>query len=154
MRTERGRSRRAVAALALMLMPGPLAAGCGGAGGLAISGKVTLDGRPLERGNIAFVPEAGAGTAGAAAEIADGAYAIPAAQGPTPGRYRVEVHSVRPTGATAKKPVDPDYAGEQTVDLIPPRYHRDSTLAAEVKAGAPNTFDFALESARPARGPR
>jgi hypothetical protein len=31
--------------------------------------------------------------------------------------------------------------------LIPAKYNASTTLSAEVKEGAPNTFDFALQSA-------
>ena len=89
----------------------------------------------------------------ATSAIASGSYAIPAADGPVPGPYLVEIHSIRPTGKAPTKPVDPDYEAEETVDLIPPKYHRDSQLTIEVKPGGPQTFDFPLESAS-AKGSR
>ncbi len=119
--------------------------GCGGeSGGVAVSGQVKLDGTSLEKGVISFVPES-KGTS-ASGTIESGTYRIRAAEGPSPGAYRVEIRAPRNTGKTAVKPVDPDYAGEVTVESVAPKYNRDSVLKAEVKAGADNVFDFALES--------
>lgn len=119
--------------------------GCGrGTGGVAVSGKVTLDDQPLASGTISLVPE-GPGVA-TAATISAGAYSIPAREGPTAGTYRVEVHSIQSSGRAAKKIVDPDYAGDETIDVVPAKYNRDTTLRAEVKAQGPNTFDFDLKS--------
>jgi len=50
--------------------------GCGGSNRVAVKGKVTLDGTPLEKGYIAFYPEDGqGGTIGG--NIIDGEYTIP-----------------------------------------------------------------------------
>jgi hypothetical protein len=140
--------------LAATALSGVLAlSGCGGgSGGVAVSGQVTLDGQPLETGTLTLIPE-GQGTA-ATATISRGAYSIPEREGPTPGTYRVEIHSIQSTGRTAKKVVDPDYAGEETEDIIPPRYHQNSELRAQVKAEGENRFDFPLESAKGARSGR
>jgi hypothetical protein len=119
--------------------------GCGSdSGSVGVTGKVTLDGTPLEKGVISFVPES-TGTP-ATGEIESGTYRINAANGPTAGAYRVEIRAPKNTGQNAVKPVDPDYAGEVVIESIPPKYNRDSTLKAEIKAGAENTFDFALEA--------
>lgn len=119
--------------------------GCGNdSGGVSVSGKVTLDGTPLAKGVISFVPESTGSPA--TGEIESGNYRIKASQGPTAGSYRVEIRAPRNTGQTAVKPVDPDYAGEVIVESVAPRYNRDSVLKAEVKTGADNVFDFALET--------
>src|SRR5437868_15173667 len=71
-----------------------LIAGCGPANPLgrkALSGTVTLDGKPLERGAIEFHPlEEGGVQSGAL--ISGGHYSIPAHQGATPGKYRVAIY--------------------------------------------------------------
>lgn len=119
--------------------------GCGsGSGGVGVTGKVTLDGAPLEKGVISFVPES-TGTP-ATGEIEAGSYRIKAAQGPTAGTYRVEIRAPKNTGKQAVKPVDPDYAGEVIVESVAPKYNRDSVLKAEIRAGADNVFDFSIES--------
>src|SRR5437868_13520177 len=59
----------------------PAAAGCGQGGDnlprQAVSGKVTIDGQPLDTGEITFVPTAGAGAGPAAGgKVENGAYSI------------------------------------------------------------------------------
>src|SRR5262249_34127760 len=93
--------------------------GCGPKGDrLAIDGKVTLNGAPLDDGSIRF-PTAGSGKLStAAAMIKDGKYHVPQAKGLPPGTYRVEINSpdtkaplvsVRPApGEPAPPPTAPD----------------------------------------------
>lgn len=62
----------------------------------AVSGQVTVDGKPLYWGWLTFVPEdESLPTAVAYLDFkVQGAYEVPAGAGPCPGRYRVEVHRV------------------------------------------------------------
>jgi hypothetical protein len=65
-------------------------AGCsGGGGGATISGTVTFNGAPLEKGSITFTPEDGKGTP-AGGMIENGKYT---ATGVTSGKNRVEIVS-------------------------------------------------------------
>ncbi|HEX4997534.1 MAG TPA: alpha/beta hydrolase [Terriglobia bacterium] len=66
---------------------------------VAISGTVNLDGRPIPHGYVVFTPidSIGAGpivgrVLNSTAGVPIGQFTVPALQGPTPGRYRVEVH--------------------------------------------------------------
>ncbi len=119
--------------------------GCGGAADSlprqAVSGAVTLDGRPLARGSIQFQPASQNGVA-AGAEIKDGKYAIPRDQGPIPGEYKVIISSASATAPTPTGP--PGQSPPPPPDLIPARYNAESTLTATVEADKPNTFDFPL----------
>lgn len=117
--------------------------GCGGAKRGAVSGQVTLDGIPVDGGEIRFLPSAGTP---AWAEIVQGRYTIHAAKGPSLGMARVEVCWSRKTGKR-RPTVPPAGPGtiEETVEAIPTRYNRDSKLQADVKPGD-NQFDFALRS--------
>src|SRR4051794_15882853 len=88
--------------LAAWLPLGMALAGCGGATDSlpreAVSGTVTLDGRPLESASIAFDPEGGnAHPTAAGAVINNGAYSIARSDGPTPGRYRVAIFESGPS---------------------------------------------------------
>jgi hypothetical protein len=63
---------------------------------VAIRGLVTLDGEPLARGSVIFTSVDGRVAPPIVAYVANtgavrGEFAVPASQGPTPGRYRVEV---------------------------------------------------------------
>lgn len=129
-------------------------AGCGGEGNSlgrkAISGNVTLDGKPLAEGAIRFEPmknlsgSAPATTSGGM--IKDGKYSLPTDQGLPAGLYAVSI--------TASAPVPPLAPGEDPMklgtlpppkSLIPPRYNTNTELTAEV-TDQTTTFNFELES--------
>ena len=71
-----------------------------------VSGRVTVDGKPMERGRIQFVPDSAKGNQGpiAAAVIENGQYDTSATeQGVAGGAYRVAIKSG--VSATPDKPV-------------------------------------------------
>lgn len=135
-------SRRAAAGLLWLL-----AAGCGAE--LApprrpVSGSVTLDGKPLSDAAITFLPVDGGPAA--TAELSEGAYAIGQSQGPSPGRYSVEIVAIRPTG---KRVPHPDLRSETTDEvrnILPARYNARTKLEVDVKPDDANTFNFRLSS--------
>lgn len=135
------RSRRlAAVALAVVLAPG-----CGGEDGpprFPITGQVTLDGKPLQTGTIAFHP-GGEGNA-ASADVTDGTFAINRSNGLVAGKYKVEIVSVQGTGKQIKSPDDPTATIEETRNLIPERYSRESRIEAVVKPDAENSYQFDL----------
>src|SRR5690349_3719614 len=65
-----------------------------------ISGKVTVDGQPVDLGVIAFMPQgAGEGMGRVSgAPIRDGLYSIPEEKGPTAATYQVQIHWNKRTG--------------------------------------------------------
>src|SRR5688572_29821884 len=91
----------------ILLALAVLATGCGPGPGVAVSGAVTYQGKPVEDGMIQFIPSAETQGPTAGAEIKDGKYSIPAQSGPVPGSYRVEVSSYR----DVKKATQKDLAG-------------------------------------------
>jgi hypothetical protein len=129
-------------------------AGCGSAGDnlprQPVSGKVTLDGKPLERGTISFQPDSGLPTAAAVA-ITAGQYSMARAQGLVPGAYRVLISSTPQSPVTIDPatgmPPPPGQPTPPPKELLPAKYNASSTLSAEVKEGATNRFDFALDTA-------
>ncbi len=126
-------------ALTLILM------GCGGQSGLEFStaqveGTVTYRGKPLETGKIRFIPDGevvDGKVAGQAvfADIKDGKYSIPAAEGVTVGKNRVKMQ-VSSAGDGEKI--------EVVEQFIPDDYNSQSTLSAEIKAGE-NRVDLDLK---------
>ena len=120
-----------------------LMCGCDSGNRQSIAGTVTLDGQPPEKGTITFLPQSGTQGPTAGAEIAGGKYAIPTAGGTFAGKFRVEITVTRPNGKKM------DVAG-QLYDIyeqfIPPKYNTASQLEAEVKVGAENHFEFAVNS--------
>jgi len=124
-----------------------LVSGCEAPDGLgeryALSGRVTLDGRPLPTGVVVFIPlSGGPPTQGV---LADGEYSIPVAEGPTAGTYRVEIFSLK--GADGKAPEgDEGGATGQPKDRVPPAYNVNSTLRVVIGEGGGLAFDFSLKS--------
>jgi hypothetical protein len=135
-------------ALTLILM------GCGGQSGLEFStaqveGTVTYRGKPLETGKIRFIPDGevvDGKVAGQAvfADIKDGKYSIPAAEGVTVGKNRVEIKSYRGTGKMQVSSAGDGEKIEVVEQFIPDDYNSQSTLSAEIKAGE-NRVDLDLK---------
>ncbi len=124
-----------------------LLAGCGGdgSGRVPLSGTVAVDGQPLERGEIAFVPQSGTAGPTIGTAIERGGFSVSRAEGPTPGTYRVEIRATRPTGR--KIPDEfrppPDNLVDEIEQFIPRRYNVDSELTVQVDSKPePLTFDL------------
>jgi hypothetical protein len=126
------------------------ASGCGDQydGRKAVSGKVTLVGKALEKGQILFEPLDGQGSVSGSA-IAHGEYALDRKGGLKPGKYRVRI-----TAADGKTPASDEEAAAPggstnivSVDLIPPEWNVNSTQQIEVTSGGDNKFDFAIPNA-------
>lgn len=116
----------------------------------SISGTVTLDGQPIDGGNIQICPLSAAQNSASGAMIRAGRYAIRRESGLTPGKYRVRVFWAEKIDAS--KIPDPSVSGPrppiEIKELIPARYNTASELTIDVQENGPNTFDFALSSAR------
>jgi len=108
-----------------------------------VSGKVTVDGQPLESGSLSLKPDSAKGNTTKvepAATISGGSYEVSAAgkKGAPPGWYKITVvsedvpDSTNPTAVKSK--VNAKYKAVET-----------TTLSFEVKEGAPaNAYDLAL----------
>jgi len=147
--------------------------GCGDSGGLPrrypVSGTVTYNGKPLERGNINFAPDDAKGRA-AGGTISNGRYSLTTQDpddGALPGKYRVSVVAketdtskvdlkLKPGGGTLseqeKNAMAAAYpqkfaakAAAVAKNLIPAKYSSPETsgLTYEVKEQS-NTADFPL----------
>lgn len=115
-----------------------------------VTGTVTLDGKPLEKGDIVFEPKGNLPTR-ASGTIQAGQFNFIAENGPVPGRYAVAIFG---------GPVDPDAAAKFEGDVIrttdpiyqkirekvPDKYNVKTTLEVEVRADGGNDFTFDLRS--------
>lgn len=143
--------------LGVVAMMALWSAGCGvgGAEGDSrprepISGTVTFDGRPLEKGTIQFQPSSAAESVAAGGTISAGRFTIPRAEGPVPGKYSVMIYAEANTGSTGSaEGGSPVPAVRKSLaelrGVIPPRYNSATELTAEVKPGGPNEFTFDLK---------
>jgi hypothetical protein len=124
------------------------AAGCtGGFGDAQVSGRVTLDGRPLAEARVEFQPigskenpNPGVGSYGVT--DAEGRYSLmllasPPRPGAVVGDHRV---AIRARAARGNRPDDRRVA---TADPVPAKYNDRSGLTFQVKPG-PNQADFEL----------
>ena len=126
-----------------------LLAGCGHGnplGRVDISGKITLDGKPLPDGNIRFLPQQSGGVQTGAVIDSGGEYHIEKLQGLPPGKYRVQIFSSeKPKGAPAVVAA-PAGLPPPSIERIPPQYNLASTLVVEVPATDSARFDFQLQT--------
>jgi hypothetical protein len=109
-----------------------------------IHGTVTVDGVPLAKGQIRFFALS-AGGAGTDGEIVNGKYDIPAKRGPSAGAYRVEIESLKPTGRRVHDP-DTRKLTDEYVNVLPARYHSQSTLQVNYDPGSEKPHNFELKS--------
>jgi hypothetical protein len=136
---------RACTTLGFLLPALVAGVGCSGdSNRAAVSGKVTLDGLPVEQGRITFIPSEGNQGATAGAVILNGAYHVPASNGVVIGTNRVEIHATRKTSkqfpsAYTGKPLD------ERAEVVPARYNEKSELVRDIRPGK-NVLDFDLES--------
>lgn len=122
--------------------------GCGNAdskSGSPVSGTVTLDGAPLDRGSISFSSLDDPNLEASAANIEAGKYHIPADNGLAPGKYRVSI-SAPAGGVTSTDPNEAmAQASQPTVERVASRYNAQTELQVTIDAGA-NSHDFDVQS--------
>ncbi len=119
-----------LAGTALFLTAVSALAGCGDSSMAQVSGSVTVDGQPIDKGAIAFYPVDGkAPTAGG--EIKAGAYSV---RVPV-GLMKVEISMPKEVGKkklynTPNSPEHPIYS-----EALPPRYNKNTELKLDVMSG-------------------
>jgi hypothetical protein len=135
--------------LTTVLVPVLLACGCGPVGPkrAAVSGKVLVDNKPLERGTITFLPANGTAGPSAGGTIIDGEYRLTTEDGPVPGTHRVEIRGFRPSGRMVSNPFDKKTKIEESTMIVPAAFNDRSELVREIVDGS-NTLDFDLPAVR------
>jgi hypothetical protein len=113
-----------------MVLLAVLAGGCGSTA--TVSGEVTVDGKPIDKGVISYVPADDKG-APATAPIENGRYELKT----RPGNKRVQISQ---TVVVGKRD-----GYEITEERLPARFHSRTELTFEVQSGA-NTRDWNLET--------
>lgn len=116
-------------------------AGCAPKDGLVpIKGTITLDGAPIEKGTVNFAPKGGPGTAAGGA-IVNGKYEARV----SPGKMAVTIYAQKaekienPTQEQIERGIT-----EITVDVVPAKYNRASTLEVDIVEGQKDPVDFEL----------
>lgn len=120
-------------------------AGCGGPAGVgAVSGTVTLEGKPLASAVVKFAPKDG-GAPSRAITDESGRYALRYTRsysGAVVGEHVVSIS----TYAAAIPDAEP--AKPEVPEKVPAKYNANSELVVTVKSGS-NTLDFPLDSKGP-----
>ncbi|MDR0610931.1 MAG: hypothetical protein LBG58_12525 [Planctomycetaceae bacterium] len=144
--------------LILTLLLLPIVIGCSDKnpqGRVPICGEVTLDGKPLEHGEILFLSIAGSTPAVATgSSIKNGTFSLPAKQGIIPEQtYSVQFQSIEEISSTQKEPKEIKSLHElmnlseiKTRNLIPPKYGIQSKETVTATKKSPNVFLFNLTS--------
>jgi hypothetical protein len=125
---------------------GGLACGCGNGDRSDLTGEVTLDDRPLERGSILLVPVDSTRGTTAGGEIRDGAFSLTGKQAPAVGAYRGEIRAMKKSGRKVQKAMgQPGELEDEVVEAVAPRFNAATGLQVDVKAGGA-TAQFAVSS--------
>jgi hypothetical protein len=107
----------------------------------SVSGSVLLDGQPVVKGSMNFVPVEGTVGPTAGANIENGRYSIDREKGVTVGKNRVKISSVQPTG---KKIMAFGELTDEWAEVVPAEYNARSTLVRPIQPGS-NLLDFDLK---------
>ncbi len=107
-----------------------------------VSGKITYDGRPVEKGFIRFLPLPGTGGNLSVGIVNNGQYHIDDFGGVPVGKHRVEIIALDPNSP----PGGGGPGGPPTKQLLPAKYNDQSTLEVEIKGQQASLVqDFHLE---------
>jgi len=112
-----------------------LLAGCGGSADLPkveISGHVTYDGKPIESGEITFLPLAGTKSPPTTAMITNGDYRTTSRGSIAAGKYRVEIREYRESKNAETGIPEPAPAMVPRDQILPAKFNTDSTMELEV----------------------
>jgi hypothetical protein len=119
--------------------------GCGGGHAstrVAVHGRITVAGKPIEEGSITFFPIDGNHGPTAGGVIKNGEYSIPARSGPVPGMNRVKIDGLHMTGRKVPAEGRPEVLVDEAVHVVPVRY-QTGILRRDVK---PGELNFELEA--------
>ena len=129
----------------LLVLVAVLAAGCGSGGPeiAYVSGRVTMDGKPLAHATVVFIPENGR-PAGARTDE-DGNYVLnftEGRRGAIPGKNTIRITTLR----EAEQDENGKTVLPASPETIPPKYNTESTLTFTVEPNKRNVANFDLQS--------
>ncbi|MCA9005379.1 MAG: hypothetical protein KDA70_08890 [Planctomycetaceae bacterium] len=107
-----------------------------------VTGEVSFSGKPVEEGQIVFIPTSG-NAQRQAATIKNGQYSSEC----TPGKKNVEITAYRfDESKQEPDPAEPGKTIPARVQYVPEQFNRKTTLTADVTSDGENHFDFKLET--------
>jgi hypothetical protein len=114
--------------------------GCSSDRRVAVTGTVSLDGKPLDSGQITFRPAPNNASNSSGGPIENGQFCIAANHGLCPGKYVVTVQAFKVTGRMVME------RDNKVKEVVPITFKEAGKLEADVTAGGKNHFDFPLTS--------
>jgi hypothetical protein len=119
----------------------PALVGCGDDNGrVSLSGKVTYDGKPIEIGQIRFVPAPGTSASLTVERIKNGRYDSNTSGGVPVGSFQVAIRSYHPDDPVPMGPTAPPRR-----QLLPAKYNSQTELEVILKSGQKQLeYDFEL----------
>jgi hypothetical protein len=141
--------RWAISIVTVLALCAMACVGCGPSSDkLGVSGVVTLDGVPLDRGSMRL-SSVGETLSSSGCSIREGAFQIPAEKGLSPGTYRVQINSADLNAAPVLIRSGPGDPGVRTQpERIPAEYSVDGKHTVEVSADSENHFEFAIVTSK------
>jgi hypothetical protein len=131
-----------VCRLVLVLVPAiVLAGGCGGLKRVPVKGKVTYDGKPVEEGEITFIPQSKDVGPASGSHIKDGNYECSGKGAVLVGKCKVQITGTR----VAKVKQDPNLPFVPKDQYIPEKYNKKTTLEFDVPESGPVEKNFDLK---------
>ncbi len=137
-------TRRTILFLAPLLFT--LLAGCGSSKTAPVSGRVTLNGKPLAKASVTFAPVGGTsaeepGPSSAAITDSDGRYTLRLigqdGRGAVIGKHKVRI--------ALQEEVDESDDNPSKLKQLPLKYNGQTTLEFDVPAGGTESADFDLK---------
>ncbi len=116
-----------------------------------VEGHVNIDGIPLEKGLITFIPLTPTEGPKASGVIDEGTYVIEQGSGPCRGTFVVKIETV-PLGieaiVTKKSGVAKPSRSNRPRPAVAPQYNEESRLEVRIEEYGPNRFDFEVKSVK------
>jgi len=116
----------------------------------AVSGKVTLDSKPLPHGSIVFHPLSPSGESTVSGTtIKEGAFTLEEANGLPVGKYKVVITATSAEGTQAADPqaaMDAAAKPAEESALIPAKYNSNTELTCDIVNGPNDQLTFDLKS--------
>ena len=135
------------AALATLLLCVVVTTGCGSKnpqGRKAVEGTISIDGTPIAKGSIEFMPDAAnAVQTSSGAAIVDGKFSISETKGLADGTYLVAVSARVDTGETVDGPMGAEAVFEE---LVPAQYGSETQEKATFSGKGPFVYELDIPS--------
>jgi hypothetical protein len=113
---------------------------------VVVSGTVAYEGKPIDDGEIRFIPQGSTKGPTSAAAITTGRYEVTARGGVPAGTHLVEVRAFRPRQVAPSSPELPgSHSGGVKEQYLPKLYNEKSEMTATIESGQRRTTkDYAL----------